>query len=229
MRYRETRSLVKKNPFWRRGLRLIREHGWREFCQRSFLKGQRLFYEASELIWVELNMDDLRPRYSLCKGAIVEEVNDANFHKFVEFRNEYPHPAKIFDDVRRKGFKTFMVLAEGRAVGVTILGTEDYYFQEVRLNVHVNRNEVFVYGIWVLPEQRRRMATGTLVESSLLDFKERGYQRAIGLIFSGNMPSLRLAQRLGLKEGTRIKTRRFLFYQKRLDCGMISQATDEKG
>jgi RimJ/RimL family protein N-acetyltransferase len=167
------------------------------------------------MVWIELNMDDLNPRYSLRRGTVVEELTGTNFDKLSEFRKRYSHNVKLFDDIRREGFKSFIAYTGGDAAGLITLGVNDYYFEENKFHVHVNPGEVCVYGIWILPEHRRKIITGPMVETALLDFKKSGYRKATGAILTTNTPSLDLAMRLGFKVMYTLRFERILFYQRR--------------
>jgi GNAT superfamily N-acetyltransferase len=159
-------------------------------------------YRSSEMVWLRLELRVLQARYTLRKGAIpVVILDDSNLEEFHEFLRRYPYRAtRVLEDVRKAGFVCFMARLQDGVGGVMLLGTEDYHYQEPMLRVHINPGEVCVYGIWILPEHRKKMIAAVLVESALLEFRSRGFTWATGFTDRTNTASLGITERFGFQE-----------------------------
>ncbi len=175
-------------------------------------------FRSSEMVWLRLELQKLQPRYTLRKGAIpVVILNDSNLEEFQEFRRRYPYRAsgRMLDDARNPGFACFMARLQDGVAGVMLLGTEDYHYQEPKLRVHINPGEVCVYGIWILPEHRRKMVAAVLVETALLEFKSRGVPWATGFTDRTNTASLGITESFGFQERNHVRFHSILGYQLR--------------
>ena len=165
-------------------------------------------YHSSEMVWLVLDLRELRPRYTLRKGALpVVILDDSNLEGFREFRRTYPHRAggRVLEDAGKPGFTCFMARLQDQFVGMFLVGTADYDYQEPRLRVKINPGEACVFGIWIHPAHRGKMIAAALVETALLEFKRRGFRWATGFTDRTNTPSLGITERFGFQEKNHVR------------------------
>src|SRR3569832_1377455 len=196
-----------------RAFQSLRKGGIRTFRQKFFtwLGGKLLsfasfVYSTREVTEIELNLDKFEPHFSKRSEMVGERVSEK---ELARRGAELPEGwASLLIDFQKKGYLLFWIVAEGSVAGFVCFAFGDYYVQDMNLQLHLKKEEVLLYGIFVEAASRGKVVSGILPEKAAHYLKERDCRRIVAHIDLRNIPSLRYARSHCYVEVKRWKVRK---------------------
>jgi GNAT superfamily N-acetyltransferase len=163
-------------------------------------------YSTREVTEIELDLEKFEPRFSQRSEMAVERVSENELaRRSAELPKDW---ASLLNDFQKKGYLLFWALSEGRVIGFVCFTFGDFYVQDMCLQLHLEKEEGLLYGIFVEEAYRGKTISGVLMEKALVYLKEQGYLRVVAHIDLRNIPSLRYAKSNRYVEVKRWKVRK---------------------
>lgn len=165
-----------------------------------------LVYSSREVTEIELNLERFEPRFLQRSSMTVEFISEELLERrYQDLPNDW---RTLLTGFLKEGYLSFWILSEGRIVGIICFSLGNYYVRDMGLRLHLKRDEILLYGIFVELAHRKKITSGILIERALLALKEQGYLRVVAHIDLRNIPSLRYAKSNKFTEVKRWKIRK---------------------
>jgi len=193
-----------------RCIECLRKEGFVTFSKKLFagVRGNlsgvaSIVYSSREVTEIEINLEKFEPRFLQRSSMKVEFITE----ELLRSRSQdLPEDwAELLSDFQKKGYLSFWILSGRCVVGFVCFASGDYYVKDMALQLHLEKEEILLYGIFVEAAHRRKVTSGILMEEALLYLKAQGYFRVVAHIDLKNIPSLRYAKSNKFSEARRWK------------------------
>jgi RimJ/RimL family protein N-acetyltransferase len=163
-------------------------------------------YQRLDLVYVELELGAWRPRLKRrAAGTEVVEITAPSLSRWAPLFDR--EEAAFFDEQLALGSRLFLAVRGGALAGI-VGATRYYHDRRWRVRCEVAPDELILFRVSVMPDFRRGAVGGCLVEGVLEALQRERVRRVVGIIASGNQPSLVLAENLGLAQFLRQRIHR---------------------
>ena len=177
-----------------------------------------------EIIPVVMDLNSLKPHaLSAERGnfKLIEILKD----RIENTRFVYPFKSRYLKMLRNlnKGYKGFAIVKGDEVIGdiwyvsVNNFGTRMKHPDLKLLDIHLNKNDVYMFDMYVKPEERGGGVVNFLLGSALNELKEKGFIKVYGYYMAHNIPALWVHRMLGYKEMKRLKWNRLILIKWRAD------------
>jgi GNAT superfamily N-acetyltransferase len=125
----------------------------------------------------------------------IAQSSDISFlkHNFAKFKGEKA------DKRLNLGHLCFVAEKNGNIVHYTWVAFEEIHLKKLNRKLQMESDAAYIYDVYTLPEYRGRGISSTVYAKIFEYLLEKGFKRAYCLISSNNYPSLRVAEKTGLR------------------------------
>ncbi len=171
-----------------------------------------------EIIPVEKDLDSLKPLTSSNEKLNVECIEIPK-NRAENTWLTYPLKSRYLKMLRNldKGYKGFAIVKGNEVIGdiwyvclsksKTVIKHPDFKL----LDIHLNEKDVYMFDMYLKPEERGGGMVNFLLRSALNALKNKGFLKVYGYYTADNIPALWVHRTLGYQELTRLKWQRILF------------------
>lgn len=179
---------------------------------------RKAFSVSREIIPVTMDLNSLKPlTFSTEKRSfkLIEILKDRveNTRLIFHLKSRYLKMLKNLD----KGYQGFAIVKGDEVIGdiwyvsLTQSKTVMKYPDLKLLNIHLNEKDVYMFDMYLKPEERGGGMVNFLLSGALNALKNKGFLKVYGYYTADNIPALWVHRTLGYQELTRLKWQRILF------------------
>lgn len=189
-----------RRPFlFIRAIQSLRKEGMRAFGEKLLAGFRGMFVDFLSFVYftrdvaeIELNLEKFEPRFLQRSEVQVEQVTEKEMaRRGPQLPKEW---ASLLSGFQKQKYLLFWILLEERVVGFICFTFGDFYVQDMNLQLHLKKEEVLLYGVFIEAASRGKAVSGILAEKAALYLKEQGYRRVVAHIDLRNIVSLRYAK-----------------------------------
>ncbi len=189
--------------------------------QGLFFAIKKTIFFNSEVIPVEKELSTVKPMFSTLAKLKLEMV-EITSENFDNIKPIYPLKSRYLKALNNfnKHFKSFAIMNENKIIGDIWYSTKtDTIFPFIHpdlkfLNINLGENEVYLFDMYVSPEERGKALAAPFMGGALYKLKEKGYLKAYGYFHVDNIPALWVHRLLKYKELDKLLLTNFFFLKK---------------